>query len=836
MNVMKQNKKLLAWVLSLAMVVGCLTNGGVARAEGEDTGEPSQQEDIEITLDAEEITDTTAVLAGTVSGSSVSLSETEDGKRNLTVSGQAVTLTFSCEEGNSDSSAEGEESDSDSSAEVEEGNLSIEKGEGGYIIKQEVSGLNSGTEYRYQLVMKTGDSETWQSEVKVFTTKYRVSFDSKGGTKVASQLVEKGGKAEEPEVSPTFGYYEFAGWYSEADEKFDFEKKEIEADTKLVAKWRSGVQIEETSDNLILQDESGSQKQEKDMGEPIIPVTYEANKGYQLSEDYLTEIKVTSVTGSAVTLSKPESDAATGAYAATGAGVRFEINVNQLTISGTPEGCLKINLPDLSPQTYKIEYELSGGEWTADAEVPNSYDITRDDITLPEPARIGYEFTGWTNSDSDTTPSKEVTIEKGSTGDRKYIANWKLIQGTIVYTGCEGAANPNQVTSFTIETTQLEILEPTKSSYQFAGWYYQGKKLTDNRITHEMIEAAVKANSDITLEAKWSPIKHSLTFVNGNAKATREFFEYAGVPEKEIQAPSSQEGKIFLGWFEIKDGRETLYTELKAGQINYDITLTAKWADITVPQNEVFVPVNGSGKAVKVTTNINNNYAISYQWKNGSQTVGNADSFVAKADKTGTVNYYCEVTVKRGAFSCTGKSRSVKVTYYKSKITMTLHQSKSVKRLANDILGADRDVSIKSTANKYLQLNKKKKTLKALKYNNKKKMEVPVEVTVGGQKLKVTVVIKLPRPKIKLKKGKRKRYIEGVYRKINISYTNIKGATRVVTSLGKNKNKLKKGPKALNKLKGVKVNIKAGQVRYLQIVAYYGKGKSSKSKVVKLKG
>lgn len=68
---------------------------------------------------------------------------------------------------------------------------------------------------------------------------------------------------------------------------------------------------------------------------------------------------------------------------------------------------------------YTITYDLDGGE----AETVTKYTIESEDITLPTPTREEYYFTGWTGSNG-TIPQKEVTIAKGSTGDKNYKANW----------------------------------------------------------------------------------------------------------------------------------------------------------------------------------------------------------------------------------------------------------------------------------------------------------------------------------------------------------------------------------------------------------------------------
>ena len=62
---------------------------------------------------------------------------------------------------------------------------------------------------------------------------------------------------------------------------------------------------------------------------------------------------------------------------------------------------------------YDITYELNGG--TNHADNPATYTIESPAITLQDPTRDGYTFTGWEEGN---------TIESGSTGDKTFTAQW----------------------------------------------------------------------------------------------------------------------------------------------------------------------------------------------------------------------------------------------------------------------------------------------------------------------------------------------------------------------------------------------------------------------------
>ncbi|MBQ2594689.1 MAG: InlB B-repeat-containing protein, partial [Candidatus Riflebacteria bacterium] len=81
----------------------------------------------------------------------------------------------------------------------------------------------------------------------------------------------------------------------------------------------------------------------------------------------------------------------------------------------------KITTTDKETVTFTISYNLDGG--TVSKTNPTKYDSTSDTITLNNPTKDGYDFTGWTGSNGNT-PQTTVTIVKGTTGNKTYTANW----------------------------------------------------------------------------------------------------------------------------------------------------------------------------------------------------------------------------------------------------------------------------------------------------------------------------------------------------------------------------------------------------------------------------
>lgn len=69
--------------------------------------------------------------------------------------------------------------------------------------------------------------------------------------------------------------------------------------------------------------------------------------------------------------------------------------------------------------TYVIDYNLNDGESN---ELIKEYTIVTDDFKLPIPYKDGYAFIGWKTADGAII--EEITISKGSTGNRAYEAVW----------------------------------------------------------------------------------------------------------------------------------------------------------------------------------------------------------------------------------------------------------------------------------------------------------------------------------------------------------------------------------------------------------------------------
>ena len=93
-----------------------------------------------------------------------------------------------------------------------------------------------------------------------------------------------------------------------------------------------------------------------------------------------------------------------------------------------------------TPVTYTITYDLAGG--TVSTANPTSYNIETAAFTLNNPTREHYLFAGWTGTDL-TSATEEVSVAKGSTGNRSYTATWTEATYAVSISGAGVTASNN---------------------------------------------------------------------------------------------------------------------------------------------------------------------------------------------------------------------------------------------------------------------------------------------------------------------------------------------------------------------------------------------------------
>lgn len=151
---------------------------------------------------------------------------------------------------------------------------------------------------------------------------------------------------------------------------------------------------------------------------------------------------------------------------------------------------------DGQTQSYTITFDVNGG---------NSEDgVTLEEgatINLPTPTKDDHTFIGWFTDEELTLEFTETTLSSDITLYAKWeLTGEQLTYFTITFVSNGGSAvEPKDVLEGNKISTISQFERPTRTSYDFLGWYYDEELTKSLGILDTM-------NSDITLYAKWQQI------------------------------------------------------------------------------------------------------------------------------------------------------------------------------------------------------------------------------------------------------------------------------------------------------------------------------------------
>ena len=241
---------------------------------------------------------------------------------------------------------------------------------------------------------------------------------------------------------------------------------------------------------------------------------------------------------------------------------------------------------------YNISYTLNNG--TVTGTNPATYTVEDSAITLINPTRSGYTFTGWSGTGLTGDENQTVTIPTGSTGDRSYTANWSLDTYTISYTLNDGTVATENPTTYTVESSAITLNNPVKTGYTFAGW--TGTDLAQATVAvtipagstgNRSYTATYTANTyTVTADANGGiiPATTGWEVATEGATATKTVTYdevYGTLPEP------TKTGYTFAGW---EDENHSTYDATDTVQITVDTTIIAKW---TIDSHTVTYNCNG---------------------------------------------------------------------------------------------------------------------------------------------------------------------------------------------------------------------------------------------------
>ena len=189
---------------------------------------------------------------------------------------------------------------------------------------------------------------------------------------------------------------------------------------------------------------------------------------------------------------------------------------------------------------YTITMDLNGGS----GQEKMVYTMTDEEFELQTPTRNGYEFVGWTG-ERITTPQTSVKIPKGSTGNKAYTANWKVIRYTITLVTNGGAVIAS--IRYTVEDSVTLPIPPDRPGYEFSGWVLDGS----GQFPSTPMIIPKGSTGDRIYKAEWRVATYTITFVSHGrvynwVQYTINNQVYFGTPEED---PSYYlPGYTFVGW------------------------------------------------------------------------------------------------------------------------------------------------------------------------------------------------------------------------------------------------------------------------------------------------
>ena len=222
-----------------------------------------------------------------------------------------------------------------------------------------------------------------------------------------------------------------------------------------------------------------------------------------------------------------------------------------------------------SLNTYSITYDLNGGTASGN---PTSYTVESATITLNQPAKTGYTFTGWSGTDLTGEDNLTVTIPAGSTGDRSYTAHWSLNTYSITYDLDGGTASGNP-DFYTVESSTITLNPPTRTGYTFIGWSGTDLSGSDN-LTVTIPAGSIGNRSYI---AHWSLNTYSITYDLDGGTALGNPDSYTVESAAITLNEPTKAGYVFTGWSGTDlIGEDNLSVTIPAGSTG-DRRYTAHW-------------------------------------------------------------------------------------------------------------------------------------------------------------------------------------------------------------------------------------------------------------------
>jgi uncharacterized repeat protein (TIGR02543 family) len=285
-----------------------------------------------------------------------------------------------------------------------------------------------------------------------------------------------------------------------------------------------------------------------------------------------------------------------------------------------------------TPKQYTLTFNTNGG--TAIAPITANYGS---DITAPaNPTKTGYTFEGWDKTIPAKMPAEDMT----------FTAKWTVNHYTLTY-NLNGASDPGNPASYTVESGAITLSNPTRAGYKFAGW--TGTGLTEATMTVTIPQGST-GNRSYTATWLMSEVAPKLSRIEGKItlKKGRTVTGIRITAEAGDNLSWSTSGELPEGLTYQTDSRDFVIRGTVSGNAETRDYLYAVKASNTAGTDEVQIIItvteSGSGTSNSVQTTVEDIEAMTHeelQQTFGGKTdivlMGNVSNLSQVLDKLETV-------------------------------------------------------------------------------------------------------------------------------------------------------------------------------------------------------
>ncbi len=308
---------------------------------------------------------------------------------------------------------------------------------------------------------------------------------------------------------------------------------------------------------------------------------------------------------------------------------------------------------DWTANTYTVTLNVNNGTINSGDVTSYTYGVG---ATLPaDVTRDGYDFEGWFDNEG-LTGSAVTSIGTTETGNKSFYAKWKVVEYSIEYDLAGGSVATANPTTYTVETNDITLNNPTKTGSTFKGW--TGTDLEEASKTVVIKKGSTGKRS---YTATWSTDSYTVTLnANNGTINSGDVTSYTYGVGATLPTDVTRDGYDFEGWYDNEGLTGSAVTSIGTTETG-NKSFYAKWK---VVEYSIEYDLAGGSVATANPTKYTvetNDITLNNPTKTGSTFKGWTGTDLEEASKT--------VVIKKGS---TGK-RSYTATWSTDSYTVTLN-------------------------------------------------------------------------------------------------------------------------------------------------------------------